>query len=205
MEDRATGKGFIEFWTYAVRKGLMAKATAEAIQSASRVVLSTVEPEGWESIDVRSLDLDPFIQRFERLKMSDLKPESLKVYGQRVRTGIAAYLRYLENPTSWSYPTAESRASGDRSQARRSSGQRPPRPGSPTGTVVTLPNGAAAPTITYPYPLRPGLVINVTLPADLSRQEASRLAAFLSSLSVEPQAALPAGPTATDRDEGVAV
>ena len=48
-------------------------------------------------------------------------------------------------------------------------------------------------TITYPFPLRPGLVVSVTLPADMTKHEAGRLGAFLESLALEPQLALPAG------------
>jgi hypothetical protein len=39
--------------------------------------------------------------------------------------------------------------------------------------------------ITYPFPLRIGQVINVSLPADLRRSEAYRLGAFIAALAVD--------------------
>ena len=64
----------------------------------------------------------------------------------------------------------------------------------------TLPAAAAsvAPPppriVNYPYPLRPGLLISVSLPADMTAQEADRFAAFVRSLAV---AAEPAGESST--------
>ncbi len=40
--------------------------------------------------------------------------------------------------------------------------------------------------VNYPYPLRPGLLISVSLPADMTAQEADRLAAFIRALAVAP-------------------
>jgi len=40
-------------------------------------------------------------------------------------------------------------------------------------------------TITYPFPLRPGVLASVDLPADLTTREADRLVAFIKSLAMD--------------------
>lgn len=39
--------------------------------------------------------------------------------------------------------------------------------------------------VTYPYPLRPSLMLSLSLPPDLTAEEADRLAAFLHAVSVK--------------------
>jgi hypothetical protein len=49
--------------------------------------------------------------------------------------------------------------------------------------------------VSYPFPLRPGMLAQISLPADLTKAEAKRLAAFVESLAMDepqPQRALPA-------------
>lgn len=73
---------------------------------------------------------------------------------------------------------------------------------SAAGTQVKLPPAGQAPPadppkdlVSYPFPIRPGLLAQISLPADLTKAEAKHLAAFVESLamdSAEPQRALPA-------------
>jgi hypothetical protein len=191
-----SGSDLIKFWDYASSKGLMRRETAETMKSACKVVLSTVEPETWETLDVTQLDVDSIVQRFERLKMTELKPDSLRVYGQRLRNGISTFNDFLASPTTWSYPTAESRAAANGDGKKRTKSRKPTQSASEAPTASPA-IGDAGETITYPYPIRPGLVISMTLPVDLTRAEATRLAAFVSSLAVEEQLALPQSATQT--------
>ena len=188
------GAGLIEFWNYAAAKGLVRRDTADTNRSACKVVLSTVEPETWEEMDVSNLDVDVFFQRFERLKLTDLKPESLRQYSQRFRNGISHFLDFLKSPSTWSYPAAEARSTngsgndGERKKRSRPTNSKP----SQSETSRAHADHAEQSMIDYPYPLRAGLVITVALPADLTKHEAKRLAGFLDSIALEPQLALPA-------------
>ncbi len=192
----ANGKDLVEFWNWAAQRGEMGAHTARALRSACKEVLTTVEPDTWESLDLRALDdVDSFCLRFVRLKAgSNFKPDSLTAYQQRFRRALASYLEYLEAPDKWQYgsespsPTKETSKGKSKPQGatRR---QSKPRPG---GEKVN-PNDPQM--LTYPFPVRPwsGLVVNITLPADLTRQEAKRLATFVESLAVDNQPALPSG------------
>jgi len=178
----ATGKGLIEFLTFAAEKGLLPANTAGAYRAACREVLAAVEPDGWEDVNVRTVDTDDYASRFERLRMGKLKPESLLTYKSRFRNSVQMYIKYLESPSTWRY-TAE----------RPSSGRK--KPGSAAVDVDDAPpveGRVRAGSIEYPFPLRPGLVVKLHLPSDLTRPEAKRLAAFIDALSVDSTLALPA-------------
>ena len=153
-------------------------------------MLSTVEPDNWESMDIENLDLDNFVQRFERLRMGDLKPASMNVYGQRIRGAITAYREFLRSPSTWQY-------TGSRSDQPARSAKRASKTTSradSTGSIhqlPTVPAGNISGLISYPYPLRPNVVLSIALPADLTQKEAARLSTFLHSLAVDEQLALP--------------
>src|SRR5438105_14139014 len=97
----ATGKGLIEFLSFASEKGMVNGNTAGALRAACREVLAAVEPDGWEAVDLRTIDAEDFATRFERLRAGKLKPESLLVYKSRFRNALAMYMQYLESPSSW--------------------------------------------------------------------------------------------------------
>jgi hypothetical protein len=195
VEKGRSGREFVDFWSeYAAKRGLMGRSTAETMKSACKVVMSTVEPDTWEELDISTIDLDSFVDRFQRLKMTDLKPDSLHIYGKRFRNAIASYQEYLASPTTWKYGSTETRSTPSNGEGGK---RRAPKPKVKAMTNInTSQNGVGTsevPTISYPYPLRPGLLISVELPADLTKLEATRLASFLQSLAVDPQPALPRG------------
>src|ERR1700716_1978156 len=98
-----TGKGLIEFVNYASEKHLMNGNTAGGIRAASREVLSAVEPETWEELDLQTVDIEDFGARFERARAGKLKPESLLVYRSRFRNAVQMYFEFLKNPGGWRY------------------------------------------------------------------------------------------------------
>ena len=54
-------------------------------------------------------------------------------------------------------------------------------------TDLTRAAGDVRPTlITYPFPLRGGLQVKITLPEDLTEREARRIAAFVVTLVSDP-------------------
>lgn len=192
----ANGKDLVGFWSWAAQRGEIGGHTARALRSACKEVLTTVEPDSWETVDLRALDMDNFCQRFVRLKAgSNFKPESLTAYQQRFRRALGSYLEYLEAPDKWHYgsdspsPTKETSKAKAKPQTVTRRGQSKPQ----SGSERVDPNEPQM--LTYPFPVRPwsGLVVNITLPADLTRQEAKRLATFVESLAVDNQPALPAG------------
>ena len=179
-----TGQGLIDFLSYATDKGLLNKNTAGALRAASRELLS-VENVDLASIDVRQVDVDQLARRFRNLRAHKFAPQSLETYQSRFRKAVEMYLRFLDNPAGWR-PEIRSRATPaqDRSTARPANGG---TPGS------TLPPPASSGMIQYPFPIRDGVIASLTLPTNLRKTEAKRLASFLESLAVDEPRALPSG------------
>jgi hypothetical protein len=157
-----------------------------------------IDPE-WESTDLRKLNVEEHLRRFDNLTKHEVSPRSLALYGQRFGRARHLYLSYLDNPKEFQAPK---RGSGKRKKgtgdgraaaAAGASGTQVKLPADPHGRSTT--EQPAKDLVSYPFPIRPGLLAQISLPADLSKAEAKRLAAFVKSLamdSVEPQRALSA-------------
>jgi hypothetical protein len=192
------GKGLVGFFDYAASKGLMGRNWADTLKGGCKAVLSAVEPDGWEAIDLDGLDVDLFIERFERLRMGELKPDSLKVYGKRFRIALGLYREFLTSPSTWRYTSGRSADDSSRDRKRTPKGDAAPQRATkdqPTPVTLLLGGQTSEDLISYPYPLRPGRVVTFALPPDLSQKEADRLSLFLRALAVDEQRALPPGRT----------
>jgi hypothetical protein len=180
--QRGTGLAFVQHWDWVAEKGLLPKNTALSIRTSVSKILG-IEEE-WESVDVRRLDVDALIARFRNL--SNLAPNSLATYESRFRTGLASYLAYLDNPTSYQPKRRRRSVREDPAGVKRGS------VGIPTGPPNEHP--PAAPThhqsggttlVVYPFPVRPEVFAELKLPADLTLEEASRMSAFLKALALD--------------------
>ena len=185
----ATGKGLIDFLNYASNKHLMSGNTAGALRVASKEVLSAIEPEGWEELDLRTVDVEDFGSRFERARAGKLKPESMLVYKSRFRNAVQMYFEYLSSPGTWRYKAE--RPAAARRKATPSAAKV-----ETTGTIESrMASAGKAMNVEYPFPLRSGQLVKLILPADLTRPEAKRLGAFIDSLAIEATLALPPAQT----------
>jgi hypothetical protein len=184
----ATGKGLVDWLSFTSEKGMLNANTAGSLRAASREVLSAVEPDGWEAVDLRTIDIEDMSTRFERLRLGKYKPESLLVYKSRFRNAVQMYLQYIENPSGWKYKP-------ERPAALRKKPAAPGVKGEAGSESSELPGDGRitrSGTIEYPFPLRPGMVVTLKLPVDLTKQESKRLSGFIDSLAVDSTLALPA-------------
>lgn len=195
---KVTARGLIDFLDTASKRGFLVQRTAEAYKTAATKILK-IDGESWEETELRSLDLDTQVDRFVRLEGSGFKPETLRTYESRFRSAVAECLKYEEDPRSYRGPAAqrrsvprksgkggvaasESGAVGDTSDTAEADGHRgdggpPARPS----------------LVKYPFPLRSGELAYFELPRDLTRAEAQRMAAFISSLAIDPVPELKSG------------
>lgn len=152
--------------------------------------------DDWESTDLRTLNVEEHLRRFENLRKHEVSPRSLALYGQRFSRARELYLSYLDDPKGFQAPkrgtSSRKKATGDGRVAAAAIG--------PSGTQVNVPANQPPPDppknlVSYPFPIRPGMLAQISLPADLTKAEAKRLAAFVESLALDepqPQRALPA-------------
>jgi hypothetical protein len=171
----ATGKALVDHWNWAASKGLMNKNTAYGLRAACSQVLSVVED--WENVDIKKLDVEQTLTKFQNLKKKEFKPQVLETYKRRFRQAVASFLAYLEDPASWK-PTAARRKPQQSSNARKAA------PSEPDASVIghELPSAGV---VEYPFPLREGLNARLVLPRDLKKSEVKRLTAFMSTLAVD--------------------
>lgn len=171
----ASGKAFVEHWSWAAQKGLMNKNTAAGVRAACGQVLGVLD--NWREVDVRTLDVDDTVKRFKNVRRKEFKPRSLEVYGRRFRQALTSYRSYLDDPGGWKPATqqrpsrAEKNGGNERQMETATSGGRP-----------ELGKGAL---VDYPFPLRDGLTVRLLLPRDLKMAEVKRLNAFMTTLAVD--------------------
>ncbi len=181
METKTTGKDLVEHWSWAAEKGLMKKNSALSLKSACSNVLSVID--GWESIDIISIDIDDTILRFKNLQARNYKPKSLEVYGKRFKRAVESYLEYIRDPGAWK-PTSR------QSQSDSTNGSQRPKSKLPLQSEDTQhsqqPAGSSGSgLIDYPFPLREGVTVRLMLPRDITINEVKRLNAFMSTLAVD--------------------
>src|SRR5262245_37273094 len=94
-----TGKALIDHWNWAAEKGVMNKNTAGGLRAACAQVLSVLDD--WENVDLKNMDVEETLLRFQNLKAREFKPNVLDTYKRRFRQAISSYLSYLEDPGGW--------------------------------------------------------------------------------------------------------
>lgn len=182
MTDRS-GKALLDFLEWAGKKGLMNVNSANALRGTCAKLLEI--NDGWETSDVFSVDLDALMTRFQNLRGKEYKPDTLDTYRKRFERARELYGEYLDNPTGWKGAATQQPRPRRKDEAET---PRQPRSSQPSGAAPA----AAMPGtefVEYPFPLRPDCLVRLTLPTDLTTEEAKRLSAFIAALSVDSAAA----------------
>jgi hypothetical protein len=135
--------------------------------------------KSWEGINIRELDVEGLIERFENLRAGDYKQETLNVYGRRFRRAIELFLAYLEDPSSWK-PLTRKGGVKDAGRDMMIEGRGELRP-----PVSADKDVDASGLMNYPFPLREDCVVQLNLPKILSKKDIERLASFLNALVME--------------------
>lgn len=169
MQNGYSVEDLLAFLSHAADKGLMPSATAQALAVASRNIFGVLDAK--ERADLREVDLDEVTKRFVTKRARDFSPSSLKEYGNRVVRAVSMFLRWMEDPTTFSVKTRNTSASAKREKQ------------SPAPNVVKEPDGTAG--YETSVPVRSGVVVTITnLPEDLTKAEAERLSTFIKMLAV---------------------
>ena len=174
-----TGAGLVGFCQWLAEQGLVSVRRADQLCQAVRRVLAP-DPD-WERLEVRRFDVDGLLERLATATTPPLRVSTLNFYSSGFRKAVRWYLAYLDNP-------ARFLASGAVPTQRRNRTV-PPAGGPP---AAHQPAAAPSPSLVYPFPLRGSHTIWLRLPADLTRDEAQRLATFIHALAMDAQP--PPGP-----------
>ena len=184
-ETETNGKALVDHWIWAAEKGLMNKNTAGGLRAACSQVLGVLDdPDG---VDIKTLDVEGALTRFQNLKMKKFKPAVLGTYKQRFRKAVASYLAYLNDPGGWK-PRSLDRPSNDGAEKTNGGGAGAERRAGAERVDLTRPTKFEMPQanmMDYPFPIREGQIAHLILPRDLKVAEVKRLTAFMATLAVD--------------------
>ncbi|MEM7281073.1 MAG: hypothetical protein AAF438_05545 [Pseudomonadota bacterium] len=180
MDSEGTGSALIAHWEWAAKKGLMNANTANSLKTACYRVLQSLGDD-LDQIDIRTLDVDDTLTRFQNLSGKKYTPKVLSTYRSRFVRAVSMYIDYLEDPGGWKPPTRRPRKSKV-SQTTKKPVAEPSR----TESLPSLgPSISGKDHVDYPFPLREGFIAHLILPRDLKQAEVKRLVAFMNTLTVD--------------------
>lgn len=174
MNNRTVG-GTLRFLEWLTAKHYATSAQTDPWKTSIRKIFVAVEGEDadYESIDWSALDLDEFLDRFQKAAGSEYKAESIVAYGRRMRNAFEAHEHYLSTGKP---PTF-------RSGGRRQKAAEKPK----EATVVSIDSKQQQPApqrgmVTFPYPLGDGRMVSLTIPPRLKPDDVNRICAFIRTL-----------------------
>lgn len=196
-----TAAGLLEFLEWAGSRGEINPATASSRAVAVRRVLE-IEGVPLESIDLRAVNADEILNRFETLKRTDYSVDSMDAYKSRLKSSVNMYLAWLDKNPDWKrggrpVPAPTKGVASSRRRAPKSwTSPSEVAPGAQKDGATDRPGSDTAPgepspvlrMIPYEVPLRPSsdMRARLVLPDDLTKADADRLCRFIQSLAFEP-------------------
>lgn len=181
MSSDYSKNALMKFLDTVVAKGLMNANTAGGLKAACSRILDDLADTG----DVRSVDVNTAVVRYNNRNPGVLSPNSLAEYQRRVSRSISDYVTWVENPAGFKPRARGASGKNGRKTENASSGRTAAQPdmlvpsthtASPVPTVTGLPLN---------YPLRPDFLAQVVIPRDLTAEEARRMGAFLLTLAAD--------------------
>ena len=169
------------FLDYAASKGLLNRNTAVSRKQAANKILSVLEDS--ENKDLREVDIQHVFERFANLQGTGFKPTSLQVYQSRLKTALADFFAYVEDPAKFKPAGAQRTTPRNIKRADNRGG----RTGHDDRSDMNTQDGNAGQDrsdyekqIVIPVPLREGLTVRIhNMPPDLTKGEAEKLAAIV--------------------------
>ena len=168
-------KAFLEFLRQAAVSGITSPATARSRKLAAEQLLLQLKPN--ERLDLRQLDVDELCSRFHKLQGSTIRPESIRLYGDRLCSALKDFIAWTDDPTTFQSVEGEkleatlvaARDTPGQAQAREELALNPPR----------------SPHDIFPVPIREDLVVYLqNVPLDMTQAEANKIAAVVKALAL---------------------
>lgn len=179
---RGNAAGLMAFMDFMIDKGYATAGAINPLKTAAKQVLSTVEGDSFEELDIRTLDTDEYMSRFANRSMGKYSSDSLRAYQQRFRRAVELYRSYLADP-NWRPTNNRTRRPQKGTEEPQKKNQAENQSG-----IHRTPEVAAGPSppsnlIAYPFPLRNGHMAQLHLPSHgLDRNDAERLTHFIQAL-----------------------
>jgi hypothetical protein len=172
--------GLLAFCDWLTGKNYATSAQVNPWKIAVRKVFGTVEGEGYENLDLASVDLDEYMNRFQIAAGAQYKAESITAYKRRIVNALEAHRHYLDSGRPPTFRAGPRRAKAEEKVVKLDSKSTPaqdPAPASPGLHALT-------------WPLSDGRLVKLELPHRLKADDVTRLCAVIRSLqddSPEPR------------------
>ena len=163
-------------------KGLANTNTANSYRVSVNKILGDLSPD--EDLDVRRVDVETAVRRFNNRNPGLLSPSSLAEYQRRVTNVIREFVRYTENPAG--YKTA-GKSTGQKKPEKVAKAKENPKPLQEAGSHSSGAQYFTPPSsgLSLSYPLRPDFLAQIVIPRDMKTDEARRLSAFVMTLATD--------------------
>ncbi len=183
-----TAGAMVQFLDTVAEKGWINVSTAKAMKTASIQILDI--EAGWEALDLRALDVEEMFERFRHLKRNAYSDDSMRIYKSRFAKAVQMYLTRLDGG-DWKALAPTPRSHGRVSSAGRRSRTALSVASEVAGELLDVevpeaPPPARAgqvPLMRFPFPLRDTVDVWLSLPRDLTADEAARLCGYIRSLA----------------------
>jgi hypothetical protein len=191
--ERSSGAALLDFLKWAGDKGELNASTAGSFAVAVRNVLAIEEDP--DNVDIRSIDAERLLERFETLNRTKYSTSSLNTYKGRFRNAVTLFLAWLDGEPDWKGPLKR-RASANKPRRDEAKVKKHPETAGshstgptehPGDTPTTSPAHKGSNLIAYRLPLRPDLIVQLDLPVELTQADANRISAFVKSLAFTPE------------------
>jgi hypothetical protein len=179
MSSDFSKNAVMKFLDTVVAKGLMNANTAGGLKAACSRILDDLAATD----DVRGVDVNTAVIRYNNRNPGALSPNSLAEYQRRVSRAISDFVSWVENPANFK-PRTRGASGKNGLKAENASKQRAAaaHPDTPIHAASPAPTSTGLP---LSYPLRPDFLAQVVIPRDLTAEEARRLGAFLLTLAAD--------------------
>jgi len=193
--DSLTKANVLKFVAYQIDKGLVNVNTGHARKAACVKIL---EPFG-DDEDLSTIDVPTEVLKFNNRNPGQLSPGSLNTYEKRVAATLDEFRKYLASPTQYKGVQGRMPSNGDKDKSKSK-----PKGAQLNATVVVNPSMSGTLTdaprehehmkpvigtateanLVLPFPLRPGYLAQIVIPRDMTKDEAGRLCAFITTLAM---------------------
>ncbi len=177
--------GLMAYLDSLVEKGRAKSSVVTPLKTATRKIFETVEKENWQNIDIASIDLDDYIERFKNLALDRYNSDSYVTYKARANRALTWYNNFLRNP-GWTPTVRKSPSSNSEKTSKRGSS-------TPSLSQQNINHNISAPIetkpkeglISLPFPMSNGTLASLYLPINITEEDANRLSKFISSLVIK--------------------
>ena len=178
-------KNVVEYLDNLIDRGKATPGAIRPLKIAFTKVVQTIDGENWEDTDVRSIDVEDYMSRFANLTMGRYASDSLTVYKSRVNKVVAWYIQFLDTP-GWAPDVQRRNSTSKAKNSGKNNETKPLMAVLPQNVPQAIPSITnAADRILYPYPLSDGQLIQISLPVNLTKQDAKRIGFFIESIALD--------------------